>query len=1047
MANLPIPDETTWVQYDAQSGTGPFSFTFSVFAKADLRVKVGGTEIAQSGFTFTGTLIDTGYDGGSITLSVAAVAQDVLIWREVTAARTSDFSPASSIAVTAIDAALDRLTAHSQDLRRDVDRSIKVTMDEAGPERTYDQFIEDAAAAQTVEQLADIEEARLAAVASVTTEGNTQDARVTTEGDTQDARVTAEGDTQVARVTAEGDAQIVLVDAAGDDALDAVAAAEAGVVVRYETWAELAAMSTGGLIDGQGAKVYGVDAGTHTDPITSATVDNVGVYRYKTGSPSGWKRIAALEADDASAAAAAAAADAAVASAAAAVASDTVDYIGNPAPAASGSATGNTTYVFDWVAPEDLIITALHTGGLGSGNITLKSFDVVSSAWSGANLGTVAITAGVASASVSYLLPRGQRLGFHGTGLVGTVGNGAPITPYYTITGNVTSGAIGSRTTNTMIQLGVTVQSAKDYEDARVGAADYVSTDTRTFYKGLADADLGSNLSSTTAWFDPRPLAIGVPSALYIYGRVAGWATVLLACRSGETQFDVYRYFPVLLAVGKNTITPGSTVLGKGIPRDVIIRPGTIVGMVCPSGGGQVAYTITDGPGTSGENLIGYQLPQGNFTATGAAAGIQTFTWSSTSNRQLAMEWVIIQENSPRKLRPQPAVMLDEKFTGSTLPTRLMHVGTSPTYATGTATSAATGFGNNLRARFGHALHKHVRIVKNYFGSGASVVASGTRPIAGSYGSAASADCAANNWTIYVGHGASSSTPTVRTTRAWPGTFNAATSRLLWRWERNGRVFRVTLTDYGVQPIVSDYYEVDVSAADIPPAVTTPSESLLYMGMLNGALQSFALSGSVVTIGMWEACTQRRVTGLIVGDSITNASRVAYADGWAQQIEALRTANGQETAIMAVDGWDMSNMRNTLAQTLHLFPDLEWVVVAAGTNRGATSASDPRDQNMFEKSAEATLLDLRGRDITPYFVVPAPHTFSPGAAAQAARLSYLQGTAWRLIRSDLALTIADGVTIDTAKFYNAGASDVHPNETGHDAIVARIMVDAPELLL
>jgi hypothetical protein len=748
------------------------------------------------------------------------------------------------------------------------------------------------------------------------------------------------------------------------------------------------------------------------------------------------------------AAAAAAEAAAATATSAAGVASDTVDYIGNPAPTATGSALGNTTYVFDWVAPEDLVITALHTGGLGSGNVTLKSFDVVTGAWSGANLGTVAITAGAASATVSYLLPRGQRLGVHAQTVIGSVGNGAPVTPYYTISGNVTSGAIGSRTTNTMIQLGVTVQSAKDYEDARVGAADYVSTDTRTFYKGLADADLGTSLSSTTAYYDPRPLAIGVPSALYLYGRVAGWVNVLLACRSGETQFDVYRQFPILLAVGKNTITPGSTVLGKGIPRDVIIRPGTIAGVVCPSGGGQVAYTATDGPGTSGENLIGYQLPQGNFTGV-TAAGVQTFTWSATSNRQLAMEWVIIQESSPRKLRPQPAEFLDETFSGSTLPTRLMHVGTSPTYATGTATSAATGFGNNLRARFGHALHKQVRIVKNYFGSGTSVVASGTRPVGGggSYGSAASADCAANTWTIYVGHGSVSSTPTVRTTRAWPGTFSHTTSRLLWRWERNGRVFRVTLTDYGVQPIVSDYYEVDVSVADIPPTVTTASESLLYMGMLNGALQSFALSGSVVTIGMWEACTQRRVTGLIVGDSIANASRVAYADGWAQQIEALRTANGQETAIMAIDGWDMPTMSGNLSQTLHLLRDLEWVAVAGGTNRSAATGLDPRDQNMFEKSAEATLLALQGLDITPYFVVPAPHTFSPGAAAQAVRLSYLQGTDWNLIRSDLALTIADGVTIDTAKFYNSGSSDVHPNEAGHDAIVARWMIDAPEIFL
>ncbi len=748
------------------------------------------------------------------------------------------------------------------------------------------------------------------------------------------------------------------------------------------------------------------------------------------------------------AAAAASAANAAAAAAAAGIVTATIDTIGHPAPTATGSALGNQTIILDVVAAEDLVITLMNTGGLGSGgNIKLKAMDIVSGAWSGSALGTVAVPAGAHPTVIAYAVPKGQRVGFYGNGVVGTVANGGPVTPYYTLTGDVLSGAIGAVTSNQCLQIGFTVQSAKDYEDAKVAALEYALADARTRHGGLADADLGFSLSSTTVTYDPRALNPGPPSTLYLYGRVAGWATVFLAAKSGETQHDVYRQFPVYLDVGKNTFTPGSNVLGKGIPRDVIIRPDTIAGGCCPSGGGQIAYTSTDGPGTAGENIIGYRLPQGNFTGT-PIMGVQTLTWSATSNRQLAMEWQILEEGSPRKRAQQKKEFLDERFGGTTLPTRLMAVGTVPTFTAGAATSAATGFGNVLRARYGHALHKHVRCVWNQFGSGSSIVATGTRSIAGGYGSAASADCAANTWTVYVAHGAVSSTPAAAAgfPRAWPGTFTV-NSRLLWRWERNGRVFRVTLTDYGVQPVVSDYYEVDATVADIPPHVTNPSDSLSLMGQLNGALQSFALSGSVVTTRMWEGTTQRRPTGLIIGDSITNAARVAYADGWAQQIETLRTANGQETAIMAVDGWAMDNMAVALNNVLPLLPDLEWVAFAGGTNRSASAASDPRDQNIFESSCAASLLALQGRNITPYFVVPAPHTFSPGAAAQAVRLSYLQGTAWKLIRSDLAVTQADGVTIDTTKFYNSGTNDVHFIKAGHDAVVARWKTDAPEILL
>ena len=130
MANLPIPDEQTYVLFPAAAGMGPFPFNFSLFAKADLRVTLGTAELAQTDFTFSGIAATGGYDGGSITLNIDADGQDLAIWRVVTPARANDYAPANFVPVASIDQALDRLTAHAQDARRDLDRCLMVGLGE-----------------------------------------------------------------------------------------------------------------------------------------------------------------------------------------------------------------------------------------------------------------------------------------------------------------------------------------------------------------------------------------------------------------------------------------------------------------------------------------------------------------------------------------------------------------------------------------------------------------------------------------------------------------------------------------------------------------------------------------------------------------------------------------------------------------------------------------------------------------------------------------------------------------------------------------------------
>ncbi len=71
---------------------------------------------------------------------------------------------------------------------------------------------------------------------------------------------------------------------------DAIDAATAGVV-RAETWTALAAIS--GTRNGQPGQVPS-QAGTHTDPVTGATVANQGEYRWVSGGGGGWRWVGAI---------------------------------------------------------------------------------------------------------------------------------------------------------------------------------------------------------------------------------------------------------------------------------------------------------------------------------------------------------------------------------------------------------------------------------------------------------------------------------------------------------------------------------------------------------------------------------------------------------------------------------------------------------------------------------------------------------------------------------------------------------------------------------
>lgn len=121
MAKLTIPDEETIATFPVTTANDTFPFAFAIFSKADLRLRVdAAVELDQADFTLLGTLLDSGgYQGGTIVLNTPVANCTLRIWRDVQPARPENFGAVTSVPVGAVDLALSRQMAVSQDLKRD----------------------------------------------------------------------------------------------------------------------------------------------------------------------------------------------------------------------------------------------------------------------------------------------------------------------------------------------------------------------------------------------------------------------------------------------------------------------------------------------------------------------------------------------------------------------------------------------------------------------------------------------------------------------------------------------------------------------------------------------------------------------------------------------------------------------------------------------------------------------------------------------------------------------------------------------------------------
>lgn len=103
-----------------------FTVPFAFFNTSDLLVYVGGVlKTLTTDYTVTGTAVDGGFQGGSVTLNTAVTNTTVSVIRNTPIERTTDFPyPSPTLNIQALDTQLDEFTAWMQQLNANIGRTL-----------------------------------------------------------------------------------------------------------------------------------------------------------------------------------------------------------------------------------------------------------------------------------------------------------------------------------------------------------------------------------------------------------------------------------------------------------------------------------------------------------------------------------------------------------------------------------------------------------------------------------------------------------------------------------------------------------------------------------------------------------------------------------------------------------------------------------------------------------------------------------------------------------------------------------------------------------
>ena len=125
--------------YTATAGQTAFTIGFEFFKVADVKVYKNGTLLtynaspssaSQYKITGTASASDDAYEfgaGGTVTLGAGATADDIIvIIRDITLERTSDFPTTGAFDITSLNTQLDTMTSMLSDIKQQSDRSVKL---------------------------------------------------------------------------------------------------------------------------------------------------------------------------------------------------------------------------------------------------------------------------------------------------------------------------------------------------------------------------------------------------------------------------------------------------------------------------------------------------------------------------------------------------------------------------------------------------------------------------------------------------------------------------------------------------------------------------------------------------------------------------------------------------------------------------------------------------------------------------------------------------------------------------------------------------------
>lgn len=124
---MPISSQTPIIGYVANGVTKSFAFPFAILSADDLKVKVGA-DVVTTGFSIAGV---GDRDGGSVTFTDAPASSiPIILYREVTLDRTTDYQENGDLLAIVLDDDLDRIWMALQDQLLLSDRALRSPLGE-----------------------------------------------------------------------------------------------------------------------------------------------------------------------------------------------------------------------------------------------------------------------------------------------------------------------------------------------------------------------------------------------------------------------------------------------------------------------------------------------------------------------------------------------------------------------------------------------------------------------------------------------------------------------------------------------------------------------------------------------------------------------------------------------------------------------------------------------------------------------------------------------------------------------------------------------------